>query len=196
MAVEAFMTDPDQLASLNGQQYVVLRPSQAVLRFYDVEKQALGTKLSRTVPSPHTGHVTLRGFAESDRVPEVEEAVRAWAKRQEPILLEVEGIDGFPPPFSVVIARLARTSELVGAYGSLTTLLDETDLVRIGELPLDQWVFHMSLAYCSGLSEADWVALLALAKREVFRGPSETISEVEFVWYEDSVEHSEVIPFG
>ncbi len=196
MAVEAFMTDPDQLVSLNGQQYVVLRPARDVGRFYATEQRAIKARLPREVPSPHTGHVTLRGFAEPERLADVETVVLEWAKLQEPISLEVEGIDGFPPPFSVLVARLARTPGLVGAYALLTNLLDNTDLARVGELSLDQWVFHMSLAYCGGLNAAEWDESLALARRRVPSRPTETISGAELVWYEDSVEHIKLIPFG
>ena len=108
----------------------------------------------------------------------------------------MDGVDGFPPPFSVVIARLKRTPELLAAYARLTSLLDETDFQRLGELPLEQWVFHLSLAYCSSLGEAEWDDIHTRSARSIAERPTEVISQAELVWYEAGVERSTVVPFG
>ncbi len=65
-----FMTDPAALASLEGQQYVVLRPTAEVGAFYAAEQRTLLDRLPSALPHPNTGHVTLRGFAEPDRLAE------------------------------------------------------------------------------------------------------------------------------
>lgn len=106
--------------------------------------------MPQTVSFPNTGHVTLRGFSEPTRIDALEEILRAWADQQAPIRLRVEAIDGFPPPFQILIARLQRTSSLVAAYAGLTSLLDTKGIHRLGELPLEDWVFHMSLIYAGG----------------------------------------------
>jgi hypothetical protein len=196
MTYPAFMTDPAQLAGLNGQQYLVLRPVREVASFYVSERRVVHGSLPREVPSPHTGHVTLRGFAEPHRHAELVDVVTQWANDQEPIVVEAEALGGFPPPFSVLIARVTRTSSLVGAYDRLTTLLDVTDLRRIGELPLADWVFHMSLAYCGGLDEAEWASALDRISRSVADRPREVLSQAELVWYEEDVEQVRVIPLG
>ena len=141
-----YMTEPALLESLKGQQYVVLRPGAAVAEFYRSEQSAVLGRLPGGIPHPHTGHVTLRGFFEPERVAPLRETIAGWARSRAPIDLRVEAVDGFPPPFGVLIARLERTHSLLDAYESLTALLDSRDFVRIGELPLDEWVFHLSLA--------------------------------------------------
>lgn len=56
-----FMDTPDQLASLEGQQYLVLRPTGAVAEVYrEIQETALD-RLVIPARRPHTGHVTLRG---------------------------------------------------------------------------------------------------------------------------------------
>ena len=111
-----------------------------------------------------------------------------WARQQGPIELQVDRIDGFPPPFQVLIARLERTPSLVNAYASLTAALDATGFHRIGELPLAEWVFHLSLLYCNSLSEDAWEQVHAESGRSVEQHPRELVTEVEFVWYEDGTD--------
>lgn len=191
-----YMTDPALLKSLKGQQYVVLRPGAAVAEFSRREQSAVLGRLPRGIPHPHTGHVTLRGFFEPERVASLRAAIAGGARFMAPIDLRVESVDGFPPPFSVLIARLERTHSLVDAYAGLTALLDSTDFVRIGELPLDEWVFHLSLAYANALDEQAWAQALEASAREVEPKPFETVSSVDFVWYDDDGEHIESMPLG
>lgn len=192
----AFMTDPALLASLEGQQYLVLRPTRLVAEFYDAEQTSLKARLPEAISHPNTGHVTLRGFYEPARVRELKDAIAAWAGKQAPIEVRVDAVDGFPAPFQILIARLHRSATLVDAYGSLTSALDATDLQRIGELSLDQWIFHMSLAYCNTLSSEDWQAAHAENSRDIVPPPSELLTEAEFVWYQNGTEHTERIALG
>lgn len=190
------MTDPALLESLRGQQYLVLRPVSDVGTFYDRELESLQGLLAEPLPQPNAGHVTLRGFFEPERVLLLRDALAAWAQRQAPLHLRVTAVDGFPTPFQIVIARLERSPSLVAAYAGLTELLDAGDFHRIGELPLKEWVFHLSLLYAGGLPESRWQALHTSSRRDLDTEPDELITSAEFVWYDDDGEHSEVLPFG
>lgn len=184
-----YMTESELLASLRGQQYVVLRPSAAVAAFYEREQSEILKRLPDSTPHPNTGHVTLRGLYEAARVHSLRELIASWASSTPPIELHVDAIDGFPPPFKVLIARLERTNSLIEAYSSLTELLDATDFCRIGELPLDDWVFHLSLAYASSLDDQKWGEVFTASMRAVSPPPRERVSSVDFVWYDDDGEH-------
>lgn len=190
-----YMTDPAQLESLQGQQYVVLRPRESVAAFYASEQSEILARLPEGTPHPNTGHVTLRGFFEPERVHSLREVIASWASSQPSVELCVGAVDGFPPPFQVLVARLERTSSLVDAYSSLTEVLDTTDFRRIGELPLDVWVFHLSVAYARSLDEARWTEQLEATRREVRSRPRELVSSVDFVWYDADGEHIESVPF-
>ncbi|MFE4467753.1 hypothetical protein ACFRFH_02970 [Leifsonia sp. NPDC056824] len=76
-----FMTDPATVASLEGQQYLVLRPAADVAAFYKEEQRDALDRLPSGLPHPNTGHVTLRGFAEPEpeRVDALLDTVSAWA---------------------------------------------------------------------------------------------------------------------
>ena len=188
------MSSPAQLAELEGQQYLVLRPRTAVADVYrSVQRSAL-TRM--TTPHPHTEHVTLRAFHEPDRREQLRTVIHEWAAARRPIEVVAEAVDVFPSPWQVVILRLARTASLVSAYSSLSTALAGTDLQRLDERTVEDWTFHLSVLYAKTLTPAAWTELSHKSRRSLGSRPAETISEAEFVWYEDGIEHAEVIPLG
>ena len=189
-----FMDTPDQLASLEGQQYLVLRPTAAVGTVYRDVQDAAVSRLGVPARRPHTGHVTLRGFYEPERREALTELIRSWAARQAPIEVIAEAVDEFPVPWQILIVRLARSPSLVSAYSSLTAALDATDFRRIGELPLEDWTFHLSVLYGKTLDGAEWSRFAQAESRPFEPEPFERITEAELVWYQDGIEHAEVIP--
>ena len=188
------MSSPTQLASLEGQQYLVLRPTRAVSDVYRAEQRSALGRMD--APHPHTEHVTLRAFREPERRDEVLSLIREWAVAQRPIEVVAEAVDVFPTPWQIVILRLTRTSSLVSAYANLSAALESTDFRRLDERSTEEWTFHLSVIYAKTLSVAAWTELSHKSRRSLSKRPAETISEAEFVWYENGVEHSEVIPFG
>lgn len=187
------MSTSEQLASLEGQQYLVLRPTATIADRYRAEQR---TALARAdVPHPHTGHVTLRAFHEPERREELAELLRRWASSQPPIEIVAEAVDAFPAPWQIIILRLSRTPSLVSAYSRLTDVLGRTDFNRLGELPVQDWTFHLSVLYGKTLTPAAWTSLSHMSRRSIGARPSETIGEAELVWYEGGEEHSEVIRF-
>ncbi|MFQ4150519.1 2'-5' RNA ligase family protein [Arthrobacter sp. LAPM80] len=166
------------------------------MAMYEKAQDTAKSSLPNVVTYPNTGHVTLRGFFEPDRVEQLQAAVREWATGQPLIELRIEAIDSFPAPFKIVIARLERTPSLVNAYAGLTAMLNQTDFNRIGELSLDDWTFHMSIAYCSELPDNAWDDTRTSLECEFADRPVDVASELEFVWYQDGIEHREVIAFG
>lgn len=190
------MNDRRQLASLEGQQYLVLRPAGTVAADYRAVQDAVLPTLPAGIAHPHTEHVTLRGFHEPERVDDVRAVIRAWASAQHPIEITTEAIDAFPAPWQIVIARLARTASVVSAYATLTDALASTDFRRLDERALDDWTFHMSVVYAKTLDADAWAALARSVTREYDERPTEVVSEAEFVWYSDGVEHHAVISLG
>ena len=190
------MNHPEQLASLDGQQYLVLRPTGVVSDLYRTVQGAALSGLGRGLKHPHTEHVTLRGFFEPDRRDELTQLVREWAASQPPIDVVAEAVDSFAAPWQIIIVRLARTASLVSAYASLTAALETTDFRRLGELSLEDWTFHLSVVYAKTLHPDAWTALDQSFRRDLAERPAERIAEAELVWYSDGVEHAEVIPLG
>lgn len=190
------MNDPAQLASLEGQQYLVLRPTIGVASLYKEVQDAALARFGGEIPHPHTEHVTLRGFFEPEKRADVAALVRGWAAEQHPIEVTAEAVDAFPAPWQVLIVRLSRTASLVSAYASLSAALERTDLRRLDELSVDEWTFHLSVVYGRSLAPTAWEDFRQASVTELGRKPSETIAEAELVWYEDGAEHAEIIPLG
>ena|SRR5690606_5556535 len=191
-----FMTDPGQLRDLEGQQYIVLRPVGAVMREFDRVQDAARQRLGDSARYPGAAHVTLRGLYEPARIDAVRSLVQEWAAQQHPIDIVYEAVDSFPAPWQIVIARLGRTPALLHAYASLTDALNATDLRRIGELPLEEWTFHLSIVYAKTLDAGAWAQLASDTHHEYPSPSVETISEAEFVTYSGGIEHREVIALG
>ncbi|MCT1476649.1 2'-5' RNA ligase family protein [Microbacterium sp. p3-SID336] len=191
-----FMSTPEQLAGLDGQQYLVLRPAGPVARSYRTIQEDALARIDAPLRHPHTEHVTLRGFAEPERRDELRALIVEWAAQQEPLELVAEAVDGFPSPWQILIIRLARTPALVGAYASLSRALEPTTFRRLDELSVEEWTFHLSLLYGKTLDAAAWRRLTAREYRPLVPEPAEVVHEAEFVWYDEGVEHAEILPLG
>ncbi|WP_235282416.1 2'-5' RNA ligase family protein [Microbacterium sp. SA39] len=191
-----FMDTPDHLASFEGQQYLVLRPTIAVSSLYREVQDAALARLGADTRHPHTEHVTLRAFHEPDRLSELAALIRGWAADQRPIEVTAEAIDTFPAPWQILIVRLARTASLVAAHASLSDALVATDIRRLDELSVDEWTFHLSVVYGKTLAWDAWQEFAETSSGDLSAKPSETISEVELVWYADGAEHAAIFPLG
>ncbi len=187
--------DTRQHDSLDGQQYLVLRPTADVAREYERTQARLLEGPGRGLKHPLTGHVTLRGFHEPERRAELASLIRGWAAAQHPIEVIAEAVDAFPAPWQIIIVRLVRTPALVDAYASLTAALSATDIHRLDELDVDDWIFHLSVVYARALDAEAWSGLETAARRDL-SPVGEVISDAEFIWYDNGVEHSEIIPLG
>ncbi|WP_240747276.1 2'-5' RNA ligase family protein [Microbacterium sp. K24] len=191
-----FMDDPAQLASLEGQQYLVLRPTIAVASLYREVQDAALARFGGDIPHPRTEHVTLRGFFEPERRDELSALIRDWAALQHPIEVTAEAVDVFPAPWQILIVRIARTPGLVSAYAALSEALQSTDFRRLDERSVDDWTFHLSVVYGKTLDPDSWQEFADASRTEFSLQPTETIAEAELVWYQDGAEHAEVIPLG
>lgn len=190
------MIDPSLLQSLEGQQYCVLRPRGEVEQYYDEVQSVLKNRLPASVTYPNVGHVTLRGFGDPEHVAELGSFLDAWAESVDPLEIRVEAIDSFPAPYKIVILRLAKTEELKRAYSLLSEELAKSTLMPIGEqFSVDDWTFHMSVAYCNTLSDEEWTDLVNELGGFASETPATVVSDAELVWY-DGGEHSRTVPLG
>jgi len=134
--------------------------------------------------------VTLAGFGKGTSIDAVRELVANWAPTVPPLRLEVEKLDVFPSPFQIVIARLRRTSELAGALTTLRERARRYKLVDVATVEPPEWIFHMSVAYCSALSAAAWADVAAWVETVPVAAAECTVTEVELVAIDDGQEYS------
>jgi 2'-5' RNA ligase len=151
-----FIEDPEHLARLEGQRFVVLRAVGAVAEAFRPIQNALRDHLrGKPISYPAQPHVTLAGFSAGTEITAVHDLVTHWAQSVPPLQLAVERVSAFPAPFQVLIVEIRRTPAL---YQALVTLRQEghrRNLDSVGLTPPEQWTFHMSLAYCDQLPTPD-----------------------------------------
>jgi 2'-5' RNA ligase len=171
--------------------FVVLRIPPAATGTYSNIQNALRHRLSALpVSFPARAHVTLCGFAAGTSLAAVREVVGSWASSSSRLLIDVERVSTFPPPFQIVMVQVRKTAELARALTSLRQRAEERGLVLSSLVPSDQWIFHMTVAYCSGLSAPVWQELARLV--ETFQAAPErcVMSEAEVVAFDDGREYS------
>jgi 2'-5' RNA ligase len=188
---QPFIDDPRHLSELDRQRFVVLRIPPSVTGTYGQVQKAVRQRWSALpVSYPARAHVTLCGFAAGSALDAVQEVVSYWARTVPPLLIEVERVSAFPPPFQIVIVQVRKTPALFAALTSLRERAEQRGLVVSTHVPLEQWIFHMSVAYCSALGAQAWHQVTQFV--ETVEAPSATcvVREAEIVAFDDGLESS------
>ncbi len=189
-----FINDPAHLARLTGHRYVVLRPNDEVSATHATGQCSVRAKYSDLAISyPARAHVTLKGFPAGTQLEAVQALVHTWAAGVPSLRIEVERIIVFPFPFQVVIVQVRKTAPLFHAFASLRALAKQQKLPDWpeGTIPsVDDWVFHMSVAYCSALSAADWAAVTSFSESLTVPSVDCVVREAEVVAFDEGREYS------
>lgn len=163
MIYQPFIDHPDHIAALNGQRFVVIRAPFFVNAAYRGVQDVLRDRFrGQPVSFPAYGHVTLCGLAAGASLEAVQALVRDWAIGASPFHIEIERVTWFPPPFQIPIVEVRKTPALSSALTDLRSRAEQAGLVVSTVVPVEAWRFHMSLAYCSQLSEAVWQDVIQL----------------------------------
>ncbi len=188
---QPFIEDPGHLSRLEGQQYVVLRAASPVTNVWTRVQEIARVRLfGLPVSYPAQPHVTLAGFARGAPRHEVQEVVDAWSSTVAPLRLAVERIASFPVPFKVVIAQVRKTPELFDAMASLRGLATERQLPTTLVTPVDEWIFHLSVAYCRRLSAEAWDDVTAFLNTLEAPVVDCVVGKAELVVYDEGQEQS------
>lgn len=188
---QPFIEDPKHLRELDRQCFVVLRIPPPVSETYKHVQETVRRQLpAMPVSYPARAHVTLGGFAAGTALEAVQEVVKAWARSVPPLLIEVERLSVFPPPFQIAIVQVRKSEELFEALASLWRRSEMRGLALSTVVPADQWIFHMSVAYCSGLSASTWHELTQLVESVQLPSARCVVGEAEVVAFDDGREYS------
>lgn len=185
-----FIDDPSHLRVLEGQRYVVIRPDANVSSIHVRARSRLEDAFpGLPISYPRRGHVTLAGFPKATSLELIQDLVREWGTQVPALTIEVEGHDHFPSPAKIAIVRIKRTEDLFEALATLRARALAKKLGPFTFVPVEEWIFHMSVAYCSNLDDATWEEVVAL--HESVKVPSQhcVASEVEVVGFDYGVEH-------
>ena len=196
-----FIDDSAYLSGLAGHRYVVLRPIGEVPNVYATVQTAIqGRFPDLAITYPAHAHVTLKGFPAGTPLAAVQALVHAWATEASPLQVGVERVTVFPKPFKIVLMQVRKTADLFHALVRLRALAEQHHLPDWpqGTIPkVDDWILHLSVAYCSTLSAADWSAVAAFSERLTIPAVACPIHEVEIAAFDDGQEYSGgIYPLG
>ncbi len=193
-----FIIDPSLRAGLEGQAYVVLRPTGSIVEQFSTARQRLRNQLTgRPLTHPNSAHVTIKGFPRGSDHAAVERVVDRWAAQADPLLIRIEDIDVFGPPTKAVIFRVTKTDALKRAYTTLFAESDAEGLPYFGTSPrrtVDEWTFHISIAYCERLSDEDWSRAADDARSLAIEPADCIVREAELVHYLGGEEYTRRVP--
>jgi 2'-5' RNA ligase len=187
---EPFIDDPRDIARLEGQRYVVLRPNGAVPHVHrQVRAQARERLAGADVSYPAAAHVTLTGCPAGTDLEAIRELVGEWARTVAPLRIEIERVHHFPPPFQIVIVQVRRTPELFDALASLRARVKDRRLPDMSSIRPADWIFHMSVAYCSSLNASAWAETAQFFDALNVPKAECVVDEVELVAFDERREY-------
>jgi hypothetical protein len=185
-----FIDDPRDMARFEGQRFVVLRATGAIAHAHRHVRSLVEARLARTDASYPEPHVTLAGFPKGTALESVRTVVAKWAQSVAPLRLEIERAGYFPTPFQIVMLQIRKTPELLAALTGIRECAREGGLDDDGTIAASEWIFHMSLAYCSSLSGPAWAALTQFVDAVPVPAEQCVVGAAEIVAFDEGREYS------
>jgi 2'-5' RNA ligase len=186
MAYRPFIDDPDHVRILEGQRFVVLRPGPAVREVHRRAQQQLRRRFpTLPISYPAEAHVTLAGFEAGTPLDAVQQLVESWARDVSRLRVAVEQATCFPTPFQTAIVQVSKTPELFAALSTLRQRADEQGLAFSAAVAARDWIFHMSVAYCSRLTRPAWNELMEFVGTLEVDSAHCVVGEAELVAFDD-----------
>jgi 2'-5' RNA ligase len=142
------------------------------------------------VSYPNVPHITLASLPSGTDSSVLRAAVSRWAKGTPPVLVQPLSVGVFPPPHRVLRLEVERTA-LQDAQSALIHEITERELTELtaAEGLLPAWVFHITIAYCDGVSDDDWVQrVLPLARSLDAPNSGGDCEEAELIRFEQETE--------
>ncbi len=131
-------------------------------------------------------HLTLKGFGvETDDV--ISEVVAAWARSTSPLPVAPLRVSSFPE-VRVLIVEVGRDDALVAATRRIRDAASNLPAGSEDQIPVEDWVFHLSLAYGDWLEATAWDALDAWARRIPVERVMGTCLEAELLAFDGGPE--------
>jgi len=188
---EPLIDDAVVAGELDGQRFVVLRVPAGIAGRFDTLKQTVRARLSGLpVSYPARAHVTLCRFAAGTALATVQDLVRTWAAGTPPLLIDAERPGTFPPPFQVVFVEVRKTPDLFTALASLRRAAEGRGIAVTSAVPPEEWIFHLSLAYCANLSAQAWERVTRVVGALPAADARGLVHEAEVVAFDNGREHS------
>ena len=186
-----FIDDPEHLHAVDGERYVVLRPSGNVLQPWQNAKSKIQRILSgQRYSFPATPHVTLAGFPRGTPLDQLQAAVGDWARQVAPLRLVVERLSHFDGPLVIPYVEIRKLPELAEAQKLLIEMARRNAIAADAAIPPEAWVFHMSVAYCGELAAESRAAVEHLFEPTSIPTLECVVNAAEIAAYDNGSERS------
>jgi 2'-5' RNA ligase len=151
------ISDPAQIRALDHQRFVVLRaPAPVNAELHRVRHELRASLQEQPVSYPAEAHVTLCAFSAGADLGGICEVVERWARTASPLSLETHRLGSFPAPFQIIVLEVTKTEPLLKALTQLRFEAQRHGLPVVTAIHVDDWRFHVSVAYCDQLSLDAW----------------------------------------
>jgi hypothetical protein len=186
---QPFIDQPADLARLQGQRYVVLRPFGDIVAEFERVKRALAQRFQNVAISyVARPHLTLAGFEAGTALESVSRLAALWATTVRPLTIQAEAVGFFP--FRIAIVRVRKTPELSEALGLLRLHAMQEGPPCFSAVPVEEWVFHLSIGYCHALAQGDWQEVMEFLNTLTMPHVDCTVAEAEVVAFDSGTEYS------
>lgn len=155
---EPFIDDPAHLKKLAGWHFAVLRvPPPMSHDFLRIQEGFRERLKGQTVSYPARAHITLAGFRPGSSSSTLQGILKQWAATMTPLRVEAYNVGTFPAPFQIVFIEVRKTAALDSALSGLRAAAGDPILLLNTAIPIHEWRFHISVAYCERLSQGSWL---------------------------------------
>jgi CubicO group peptidase (beta-lactamase class C family) len=186
------ITDPDHLRRVAGGTYVMLRPAGDLAERFVKLQGALIDRFPEVRWAPPGAHLTLTAFDAARDEADLVDLVRGWALEHLPLALTAEAVDVFEAGDHgrIPYLRIAATRVLRSALAELRRRAAATGLLPGSSdvIPVEEWIFHLSLGYGSDIDDALWAEVVAWVGRQEIGGVECATDRVEVRSYDGGTE--------
>lgn len=190
MSLDMSLMRPEHTRVLEGWHYVVLRPGHGLARVHRQMREEVQRRLPSMPVSYPAPHVTLGAFPAGADCSGIVKLVSSWSEEVPVLRVETRALRTFSPPHMFILLELTRTTALFNALVALRKGADAEGLAIVKEVAADDWIFHLSIAYCSELASDAWDELVADLQHVVTPQVASTIVRAEVLTFNSGVTSS------
>ncbi|MEA2521436.1 MAG: hypothetical protein QOI81_1082, partial [Actinomycetota bacterium] len=169
------ITDPRRLTAAAGSSYLALRPAGDVAEEFIRIQRLSKAELANDDASFPGVHLSLKGFGTVVTDP-VYPALATWASRTSPFEVAIQGLTVFQDP-RVGLVHISSTPGLAAALKELRSIGAGLPTTESDGIPVDEWIFHLSVVYGERLDPGRWVAFSTWFRALEIRSVATTVSE-------------------
>ena len=189
----AFIDDVAHITRLDKQRFLLLRPRGEVATiFHAMQAQFRARFPASEISYPAQPHVTIHGFPAGSSVEQTTHLAREWARETPPLRIAIERASSFGLPFKIAIVQIRKTNALTQSMQRARKIAQASELPQFpdGAVPtVEQWIFHLSVAYCSHIPDAVWHDARALADGLSLPAAVYVATEAELIAFDGGQEH-------